>query len=100
MGNKQLILPGSRIMPQAIGQLSRPMQREASHQIEQIAVSSMVDKMYEEACASVTSTVLQNAGALCELAEHLCRIAPSGAACYQHIVHTYALRATKTIARW
>jgi hypothetical protein len=87
-------------MPQALEQLSRPMQREASRQVEQIAVSSMVDSMYEQACASVTSTVLQNAGALCELAEHLCRIAPSGAACYQHIFQAYALRAARTINRW
>ncbi len=100
MGNKQLILPGNRLTSQALEQLSRPMQREASRQLEQIVVNGLVDNMYEQACASVAATALQNAGALSELAEHLCRIAPSGAACYQHIVHTYALRATKTIARW
>jgi hypothetical protein len=87
-------------MPQALEQLSRPMRREASRQIEQIVINGLIENTYEQARACVASSVLQNAGALSELAEHLSKVAPSGTARYQHIVDAYTLSAARTISRW
>lgn len=100
MGNTQLVLSGNGGIPQAIEQLSKPMQRQTSRELERVICQGLVANMREQARAFVTNTALQNAGALSELEDHLCKIAPSGAARYKHIVDAYALGAAQTISRW
>ncbi|MCE5254325.1 MAG: phosphoenolpyruvate carboxylase [Actinomycetia bacterium] len=100
MGNKQLVLSGDEGMPRAIEQLSKPTQRQLTRDVECVIARGLVANMREQARAYVTNTALQNAGALSELEDHLCKIAPSGAARYKHIVDAYALGAAQAISRW
>lgn len=100
MSNTDLTLSGSGLAPQALEQLSRPMQRQARRELERTVVKGMVTDMREQVRGHLANTALQNAGALSELEGHLRQIAPSGAARYQHIVDAYALGASQTIARW
>lgn len=100
MSNTGLALSSNGLTPQALEQLSRPMQRQASRELERVAVQGLVTSMREEVRAHLTNTALQNVGALSELEGYLRQIAPTGAARYQHIVDAYALGAAQTIARW
>lgn len=99
MGSTQLVLSGNGLMPQAIEQLSKPMRRQASRELERTITQGLVANMREQARASVTNSALQNAGALSDLEDHLCKIAPSGAPRYKHIVDAYALGAAQAIMR-
>jgi hypothetical protein len=101
MSNTKLALSGGGgLTSQALEQLSRPLQRQATREIERVVVQGLVMNMREQVRAHLTNTALQNAGALSELEGYLCEIAPTGAARYQHIVDAYALGAAQTIARW
>jgi len=73
---------------------------QAKRDCQQIARSTLVAGAREQGRAILADAALQNVGALSALEEHLCQIAPSGAARYQHIVDAYALGAATTIARW
>ena len=98
MKNSELVLSDSSLAPQALEQLSKPMRREASRELEKAITKGLVANMREQARAYVTSTALQNAGALSELEQHLNKIAPSGAARYQHIIDSYAMGAARAIS--
>lgn len=100
MGNTQPVLSGNGGIPQAIEQVGKPTQRRTSRELERVICRGLVANMRGQARAFVTNKALQNAGALSELEDHLCRIAPSGAARYKHIVDAYALGAAQTISRW
>jgi hypothetical protein len=100
MGSRDVVFAGNGVMPQGIEQLSRPAQRQAKHEIERVITQGLVVNIREEVRAVLANTALQNAGALSELEGYLCRIAPSGASRYQHIVDAYALGAANVIARW
>ena len=100
MGNTQLALSGNGGIPQAIEQLSKPMQRQTSRELERVICQGLVANMREQARAYVTNTALQNAGALSELEDHLCKIAPSGASRCKHIDDAYVLVAVPAISRW
>lgn len=100
MRNTQVALSGNGLAPQGLEQLSRPMQRQTSREIERVVAQGLVTNMREQVRAHLTNTALQNAGALSELEGYLRQIAPTGAARYQHIVDAYALGAAQTIARW
>ncbi|MBU2601880.1 MAG: hypothetical protein KKA32_06900 [Actinobacteria bacterium] len=100
MSSKLVPLSGNGLSPRSLEQMSRPMQRQATREIERVVTQGLVVNTREQVRALLTDTALQNAGALSALEEHLIQIAPLGASRYQHIVDAYALGAAQTIARW
>jgi hypothetical protein len=60
-------------------------------------IRSMV---YEQACATLTNTALQNVGTLSALGEYLGSVAPSGGQRYKSLIDVYTLGAMRRIARW
>jgi hypothetical protein len=95
-------LPASinRFGSQSLDRVTRSIQRETSQEIARTVGQGLVTNTREEIRAAITSTALQNVGALSALEQHLIEVAPMGAARYQHIVDAYALGAAHTIARW
>ena len=100
MKSTQLVSSGNGLSSHSLEQMSRPMQRQATREIERVVTQGLVTNTREQVRALLTNTALQNVGALSALEEHLIQIAPMGAARYEHIVDAYALGAAQTIARW
>jgi len=100
MSSKQLALSGNGLSPQSLEQMSRPMQRQATREIERVVTQGLVVNTREQVRALLADTALQNVGALSALEEHINQVAPSAAARCQTIVDAYALGAAQTIARW
>jgi len=100
MKSTQLVSSGNGLSSHSLEQMSRPMQRQATREIERVVTQGLVTNTREQVRALLTNTALQNVGALSALEEHLNQIAPQGAARYEHIVDAYALGAAQTIARW
>ncbi|MCL2807436.1 MAG: hypothetical protein FWD27_04630 [Coriobacteriia bacterium] len=73
---------------------------EARQQCGQIVKATMAATLHEQGRGLLTSTALENVGALSALEAHLTQIAPQGAERYRHIVDAYALGAAQKIARW
>jgi hypothetical protein len=84
----------------SLDRVTRTIERETSQQMARTVGQGLVANTREEIRAAITSTALQNVGALSALEQHLIEVAPMGAARYQHIVDAYTVGAAQTIARW
>ena len=100
MNSIQVALSGGGLSLRSLEQMSRPMQRQATREIERVVTQGLVTITGEQVRALLTDNALQNTGAFSALEEHLTKIAPLGAARYRHLVDAYALGSARTIARW
>jgi hypothetical protein len=74
-------LPASinRFGSQSLDRVTRSIQRETSQEIARTVGQGLVTNTREEIRAAITSTALQNVGALSALEQHLIEVAPMGA---------------------
>jgi phosphoribulokinase len=98
--NTDLAAFGGAFSQHGLAQMSRSIQRQASHETERVQAQALIADTREQGRALLANTALQNVGALTALEQHLIQIAPLGEARYKHIVDAYALGAATTVSRW
>ena len=91
---------GGAFGSQALAQMSGGMHRQAGREIERVQAQALIADTREQGRALLTSTALNNVGALSALEQHLIQVAPLGEARYKHIVDSYAMGAAAAIQRW
>jgi hypothetical protein len=100
MNNTELAPLGGAFGAQGLAQMSGSMQRQAGREIERVQAQALVADTREQGRALLTSTALNNVGALSALEQHLIQIAPLGEGRYRAIVDSYAMGASAAIQRW
>jgi hypothetical protein len=100
MNHMQLTPIGEAFDAHGVARMSAATRRRTIREIEKVQAQVAVADMREQGRALLTSTALQNVGALSALEQHLSQVAPTGAARYRAIVDAYAIGASITIQRW
>lgn len=95
-----LAIQGGGTSIQSLEQMSRPLQRMTTREIEHVVRRTLVANVHEEGRAQLCQTALMNAAVLASLEERLIQMAPLGAAAYQAINEAHAIGAMKKIMQW
>ena len=95
-----LAIQGNGVSIQSLEQMSRPMQRQTTREIEQVLKRAIVANVHEEARAQLCQTAMMNAGLISTLEEHLIQMAPLGSARYQAIADGFVIGTCKKLMQW
>jgi hypothetical protein len=98
--NKSLAIRGGSITPESLELMSKPMQRQALSQIEQVIGQGLVMNTRENERTQLATEALLSLGMLSALEEHVIQICPACEGRARAIVDSWAIGATNAIARW
>lgn len=98
--DNSLAIASNELSPQSLELMSKPMQRQALRQIEQVIGQGLVMNTREHVRTLLATEALLSLGVLSALEEHVVQIAPTCEARAKAIVDSWAISAANTIARW
>lgn len=100
MNTMDLVPFGGSRLPDRVPNMNGQIARQTARELDRVAAQAVVADAVEQGRALITNTALENVGSLSALEAHLIEIAPLGEARYKHIVDSYAIGASRAIARW
>jgi len=95
-----LAIQSNGLSMQTLDTMSRPLQRQTTREIEQVAKRAIVANVHEEARAQLCQQAMINAGIMSSLEEQLIQMCPLGSSRFQTLADAFVIGASKRLMTW